>query len=99
MGFNSFNFLVFFLLVYFVHLSLSHRFQNYWLLAASYVFYASWDWRLLGLLLLSTLIGYVAGRQLSAKANVGRRRSILLASVCAQLGILIIFKYFGFFAE
>ena len=35
--------------------------RKLWLLAASYAFYACWDWRFLGLILVSTLADFVAG--------------------------------------
>jgi alginate O-acetyltransferase complex protein AlgI len=41
------------------------------LLAASYWFYGTWDWRFLGLILFSTLLDYVVGRALGAGV-VGR---------------------------
>ncbi len=98
MLFNSFAFLLFFAIVFATNLLLPRRAQNLWLLAASYVFYAAWDWRFLGLLLLSTLIGYVAGLALGASEDPRRRRAIVSASVVANLAILGFFKYAGFFA-
>ena len=55
MVFNSVHFVVFFAVVYAVYRVLGHRAQNLWLLAASYYFYAAWDWRFTGLLGLNTL--------------------------------------------
>lgn len=49
MLFNSLRFLVFFPVVYAAYLLLPHRWQNRMLLLASYVFYASWDWRFVAL--------------------------------------------------
>jgi hypothetical protein len=51
MVFNSFHFVLFFALVYALYRNLSHHRQNALLLAASYYFYGSWDWRFLGLLI------------------------------------------------
>ena len=64
MLFNSIEFAVFlpivFLLYWFV-CSRSARGQNLLLLIASYVFYAWWDWRFLGLIAFTTLTTYASG--------------------------------------
>ena len=62
MVFNSLHFLWFFIVVYGLYRVLPHRAQNWLLLAASYYFYAAWDWRFLGLLLASTAVDYSCGR-------------------------------------
>ena len=54
MLFNSFDFLVFFAVVFAVQAILPHRPRNLFLLAASYFFYGCWDWRFLGLMAIST---------------------------------------------
>ena len=55
MLFNSFEFVVFFFVVFVSVLVLSRKvwLRNVFLLIASYIFYASWDWRFLGLIILS----------------------------------------------
>ncbi len=69
------------------------------LLAASYFFYGYWDWRFLGLMLLSTVVDYLAARRLrdTPPTEIRPRRALLLASVATNLGILGLFKYFDFF--
>lgn len=99
MLFNSLDFIFFFLVVYALYLVLPHRLQNYWLLAASYFFYACWDWRFLGLVVGSTLINYVCALGLGRSADPLRRRLYLLAGVVTSLGLLFFFKYFNFFAD
>ena len=54
MLFNSWFFSPFLILVLILYRVLPGRHQNTMLLVASYFFYACWDWRFLGLLLLST---------------------------------------------
>ena len=49
--FNSFEYALFLPTVLILYWRLPRRFQNPLLLVASYVFYGSWDWRFLGLLL------------------------------------------------
>ena len=70
------------------------------LLFASYYFYAYWDWRLLPLLMLSTIINYLAGLGIGQAARAREhRKSLLVAAITFNLGILGFFKYFGFFCQ
>jgi alginate O-acetyltransferase complex protein AlgI len=101
--FNSVTFFGFFAIVFALYLlafSLPRpkRVQNALLLVASYVFYGAWDWRFLGLLMLSTVIDYVSARQIEDGPREQRRRW-LLVSVISNLGILGFFKYFNFFVD
>ncbi|MCP5058343.1 MAG: MBOAT family protein [bacterium] len=75
-----------------------HRNHKAWLLAASYFFYGAWDWRFLGLILLSTAIDYLAALRIEASEDQTRRRTWLWASLATNLGILFTFKYLDFFA-
>ena len=68
------------------------------LAVASYIFYAYWDWRFVPLMWLSTGIDYIAGAAI-ARADGGRRRSILVVALAANLAILGYFKYAGFFLD
>ncbi|MEO0648360.1 MAG: MBOAT family protein, partial [Cyanobacteria bacterium J06650_10] len=103
MNFASIEFFVFFAVVYGLYQVLSHRWQNWLLLAASYYFYAAWDWRFLSLIGLSTLIDFYIGRSLHrtehCKEKTHRRKALLLLSLGLNLGFLGCFKYLGFFAE
>jgi D-alanyl-lipoteichoic acid acyltransferase DltB (MBOAT superfamily) len=99
MLFNSFEFWGFAALVLALSAGLPRRPQNAVLLAASYVFYAAWDWRFVSLLWFSTVLDYSIGRALGATEAPGRRRALLVASLVGNLGILGFFKYAGFFAE
>lgn len=100
MLFNSFEFWAFFAVVLGGYAMLPHRGQNRLLLVASYVFYGSWDWRFLGLIVVSTLIDYWVGRRLEApSASDATRKRLVSLSVAVNLGILGVFKYLGFFIE
>ena len=103
MLFNSLAFVLFFVVVYGVYLTLRTRGQNVWLLLASYAFYAAWDWRFLSLIWLSTAVDFVVARRLEDTAGRrrrrGTRRGLLAISLLMNLGLLAAFKYFGFFAE
>ncbi|MFO0948662.1 MAG: MBOAT family O-acyltransferase [Planctomycetota bacterium] len=101
MSFNSSIFVLFFAVVYSAYLLLGKRFktQNILLLVASYVFYGYWDWRFLGLLLFSTVLDFGLSHWIDRTADPGKRKSLLVFSVVANLGILGFFKYFNFFAD
>lgn len=98
MLFNSYIFWVFFACVFVLYRALPHRQQNYMLLAASYVFYGYWDWRFLFVMWYSTVIDYYAARAIDLGGSRRRRKAILVTSICIQLGLLGLFKYYGFFS-
>jgi len=97
MLFNSYPFWAFFLIVYIVYWKLPKNYQNIYLLIASYIFYGSWDWRFLSLIMISTMVDFWAG--ISIVKNDIKRNVYLSISIITNLGILGIFKYFGFFSD
>lgn len=99
MLFNTWTFLVFALAVFGLYYTLPFRWQNRMLLVASYIFYGAWDWRFLSLIFFSTVIDFVVGRRLAAEDDPIRRKRWLLFSCSANLGLLGVFKYLGFFAQ
>jgi len=99
MVFNSLHFVAFFLAVYVCYRLLPHRGQNWLLLAASYYFYASWDWRFLLLLVATTLVAHGCAIALGRLQDTKRRRLVLIAGLGFNLAMLGVFKYAGFFAE
>jgi D-alanyl-lipoteichoic acid acyltransferase DltB (MBOAT superfamily) len=72
------------------------RLQNWILLIASLTFYAWWDWRFLGWLLLSVSLAYMAAIGIE---RTRWRGSILAAAIIALLAILGYFKYANFFVD
>ncbi len=100
MQFDTFEFAVFFALVYLAYRCFPLRGQNVLLLGASYFFYGFWDWRFLSLLLISTFVDYFAAHAIERAAPGSRLRRVGLGvSVAANLGMLGFFKYFDFFVE
>lgn len=99
MLFNTWGFFVFLVVVLIAYYSLRLQAQNLLILVASYVFYSFWDWRFLSLLILSTLVDYNVGRLLGQTDAERRRKHLVLISIVVNLGILGIFKYFGFFVD
>ena len=98
MLFNTTRFFVFLAVVLALFYALPLRFRKYLLLAASYFFYASWNPKFVALLLALTAIDYTAGLWLERSTESVRRRTILIASLTANLGFLGFFKYYNFAA-
>ena len=99
MLFNSFIFLVFLPIVFALYwwvFNKTLRIQNLFALLASYLFYGWWDWRFLGLLILSTLIDYYFGFKVYNVAD-HKKKLYLWLSVANNLLVLGIFKYYNFF--
>lgn len=98
MLFCSQQFLVFFLAVFALYWAIPwSRFRIYLLLVASFAFYASWNRWLAGIICVSTFTDYVVGRLLERPAAPLRRKLLLAASLCVNLGLLGYFKYADFF--
>lgn len=97
MKFNSWEFLLFLPLVLVAYYLVKHKWQNRFLLIASYYFYGFWDWRFLSLILLSTIVDYTAGLRIYRSDKPAVRKFYLWLSVAVNLSILGTFKYFNFF--
>lgn len=99
MLFTSDEFLIFLPIaftVYWLSGRFGARFQNAVILLASYVFYGWLDWRLCGLLALSTGCAYATGYWLGGLSKC--RKLPVVVSLAVNLGILGFFKYYNFFA-
>ena len=73
--------------------------RNAILLVASYYFYAYWDYRFCGLLLISTAVDFFVAKRIEATTDHVVRRRWLYVSLAVNLGMLGFFKYFNFFIE
>ncbi|MCD6339748.1 MAG: MBOAT family protein [Verrucomicrobia bacterium] len=94
MLFQSWTFILFFLVVYPVYLLIREtRLRVPWLFAASYVFYGAWNPYYLLLILYSTAADYFF---VTRMAKGGRRRFWVGASVVNNLALLGFFKYADF---
>ena len=102
MFFNSIEFAVFlpivFLLYWFV-VNGTIKSQNVLLLIASYIFYGWWDWRFLGLIILSSIIDYKIGLSIHSTNDQSKRKKLLYLSLFVNLGFLGFFKYYNFFID
>ncbi|HEY7212349.1 MAG TPA: MBOAT family O-acyltransferase [Bryobacteraceae bacterium] len=99
MPFDSPAFFVFLLFVVVAYWLLKRRSQNVLLVLASYFFYGWWDWRFLGLILLSTVVDFFCARTIARSSDARKRKLLLAVSVVLNLGFLGFFKYFNFFAD
>lgn len=99
MLFNSLAFVGFCACFFPVYFLLPVRGQHAWTLAASYFFYAWWDWRFLSLLFASTLFTYLVNIRLGNSAEQKDRKFWLVFGISINLAILFVFKYFNFFVS
>lgn len=100
MQFDSYIYAVFLPLVFTGYWLLRNKLllQNMFLLAASYIFYGWWDWRFLGLIIITSTSTFLSG--LMIKNDHSRRSKMWLSlNIILNLGILAAFKYFNFFKD
>ncbi len=96
MTFNSFQFLIFFPIVTLLYYLVPFRYRWALLLVASYYFYMSWNPTLVFLILFTTVVSYAAGILLEKYEDKKIRKTCLIATLAASLGVLFFFKYFNF---
>ncbi|HYG52246.1 MAG TPA: MBOAT family O-acyltransferase [Flavobacteriales bacterium] len=102
MLFDSIDFILFLPIVFLVYwfvLSKNLAAQNFFLIIASYVFYAWWDYRFLFLLMFSTFLDYFTGLKIHSSSFQRTKKAWLVASIGINLGFLGFFKYYNFFIE
>jgi len=92
-----FYFLPLFLLVYF---NLPYRWRNFWITAASYVFYGWWQPWFVCLMMFTTVMDFIWGKVITRPgATRSQRRMAVAACVVTNLSVLGFFKYYMFAAE
>src|SRR5579862_3369184 len=100
MLFNSYTFIVFFIIVLILHnLPFSWKTKKINLLFASYIFYAAWNPPFILLLWLSTIVDFFVGKALYTQENKNKKKLLLVISLIGNLGMLCFFKYGGFILE
>ncbi len=98
MLFTEPRFAIFFLVLFVLYWSLrSNTARKATLLAASYIFYGSWDWRFAVMLLIISSADYWFARNIHSSANQTVRRRFVYCSIAMNLIVLGIFKYLNFF--
>ena len=95
------SYLIFFTVVLVVHRMLQgrHDWQKAMLTLASYYFYATLNWRFLGLLIALTAINFGAGALVARADSIRLKRAGVWGAVLLSVGILGYFKYLNFFGE
>lgn len=99
MIFNSLEFIIFLVLVFWVYWKLERPIQNLFIVIASYIFYGWWNWRFLFLIFISSTISFLLGNKIYNTGDTQRRKIYLTVNVISSLGILGFFKYFNFFVS
>ncbi len=97
MSFNSLAYLLYLPVVFIVYWLLPYRWQNGFLLTASYFFLGFIHPWFTVLIFSVSSVNYLAGRALGRWPK--QRKMILLSALVFSLGILGYFKYAGFFLE
>lgn len=110
MLFNSLTYALFLPIVFAIYWTIGYvrtkdshklRLQNVFLLLASYVFYAYWDWRFLGLLIGMSSLSWGTGWLINKFETINHKSSmpkfLLITSIVINIGILGVFKYYNFF--
>ena len=100
MQFDSYTYALFLPLVFAGYWILRNRllWQNLFLLAASYIFYGWWDWRFLGLILITSTSTFLSGLKIKNDKS-SRSKAWLVLNLILNLGILATFKYLNFFKD
>lgn len=102
MLFNSFDFLIFIIIVFTIYWLLKDQkvvYQNTILLISSYVFYGWWDYRFLVLIFITTVVDFVLGKKIYNEECQRLRKQYLITSVLFNIGVLTYFKYANFFID
>jgi alginate O-acetyltransferase complex protein AlgI len=100
MQFYSVEFAIFFIFVILALIALQkQKFQHFFLIIASYVFYWSTSDIFLLILIFISLITFYAGGAIYRAENKARKRVILTLAVVVTLSFLGFFKYYNFGVE
>ncbi len=96
--FNTLAYAVFLAVVFAVSWLLASRvrLRLWFLLLASYFFYAQWDPRFLGLIFASSTADWLLAGAIGRASNARRKKRLLVLTVVMNLGVLGLFKYFDF---
>lgn len=99
MLFNSFHFVLFFIVVTILYFAMPQKYRWLLLLVASYYFYMCWRPALILLIVFSTFSNYVLARRMAKEKNKRLKKNLLCLSLFINFGLLFLFKYSVFFNE
>ena len=107
MLFNSIEFLIYLPIVFLLYWKIFQphlKLQNLFIAIVSYIFYGWWNWRLLFLIALTSLLSWSSGiliknLQKNNHSNEKKCKFVTICNIVINLGILATFKYYNFFIE
>ena len=101
MLFNTSLFFGFFCLFFILHSFVFTRphTRALFMVAASLIFYAGWDYRFVPLLVFSGVVDFFVAQQIEGHTEQRQRKQWLFVSLFVNLGILGIFKYSNFMID
>jgi alginate O-acetyltransferase complex protein AlgI len=99
MLFNSLEFAIFFPVVTILFFILPHRYRWLLLLLASCFFYMFFIPAYISILIFTIVIDYFAGLWIAKQKDKRKRKLLLLLSITANVGVLVLFKYYNFIAD
>ncbi|MFN4260049.1 MAG: MBOAT family O-acyltransferase [Gemmataceae bacterium] len=98
MNFATPAFFLFLPLVLLIYHSLRGRHHQYrFLLVASWFFYMSWNPWFIWVIVVTSIIDYIAALRMDTATTLGRKKFWLWLSIVSNLGLLAFFKYTNFF--
>ncbi|MES2003059.1 MAG: MBOAT family O-acyltransferase [Bacteroidota bacterium] len=95
MLFNSLHFLIFFIIVTGIYFAMPYNKRWLWLLLSSCYFYMAFVPIYIMILAFTIVVDYGSGIYIE-KATGKKRKLFLIASLIANIGILVVFKYYNF---
>ena len=105
MLFNSIDYLLFFPIILLVYFIIPVKVRYVWLLGVSYYFYMCWNPAYVILLLVATITTYLSGLAIErislreSETNKYIKQICVVISIIINLGMLLFYKYMGFFLE
>ena len=96
MLFNSFDFLVFFAIVFIGYFIIPYKIRWILLLAASCIFYMAWNPYLILLIVFIIAVNYTAAYIIDINKNRRIKKKALILAMIINFGLLFVFKYLGF---
>ena len=99
MIFNSFSFLIFFIIFLILYWTLNLKLRLILIFFSSLLFYGFWRIDFIPLLLFSVLVDFFASKKIYQTKQKKTKKKYLILSLFINLGILIFFKYFYFLHE
>ena len=99
MLFNSYSFLLFFTILFFVYYCSPAKLRTFVLLSACLLFYLFLKWEYIFILFVVILINYISSLYIQKFNDTRKKKSVFIINLVLNLGILFFFKYLIFFTH